>query len=77
MNSGRQPPNGDSGRPKFTAFGLIELGTLNAVSLLLGFGIGWFVDSRLETLPIFMFLGLLVGIGSGVYATYRRIRKYL
>jgi hypothetical protein len=75
MDSGSNRPAGD--KPKLTAWTFAELGTMNAVSLLTGFGLGWLVDAHLGTIPIFMFVGLIVGAGCGVYATYRRIRRYL
>lgn len=77
MNSGNHHPTDDGDKPKLTAFSFLELGSMNAVSLLAGFGIGWLVDTHWGTTPIFIFVGLLAGIGCGVYATYRRIRRYL
>jgi F0F1-type ATP synthase assembly protein I len=77
MNTSSDHPAGDGDKPKLTAFTFAELGSMNAVSLLAGFGVGWLVDSYLGTIPIFMFIGLLAGAGCGVYATYRRIRRYL
>jgi F0F1-type ATP synthase assembly protein I len=50
---------------------------MNAVALLVGFGLGWLIDTKLGTIPIFIFVGLFVGAACGVYATYRRIRRYL
>ena len=67
----------DGALEKRTAFSFVEIGSLNAVSLLVGFGIGWLVDTRLGTTPIFIFVGLFAGIGCGAYATYRRMRRYL
>lgn len=64
-------------KPQLTAFTFAQLGIANATSLLAGFGIGWLVDIRLDTTPIFIFVGLFIGTGCGVYATYRRIRRYL
>lgn len=77
MNSGSDHSGDDGDKPKLTAFTFAELGSLNAVSLLVGFGIGWFVDTYLGTTPIFIFVGLLAGAACGVYATYRQIRRYL
>ncbi|HEX6473116.1 MAG TPA: AtpZ/AtpI family protein [Streptosporangiaceae bacterium] len=76
MNPGSDHSSGDD-KPQLTAFTFAQLGTLNAATLLVGFGIGWLVDSRLGTTPVFIFVGLLIGAGCGVYATYRRIRRYL
>jgi F0F1-type ATP synthase assembly protein I len=77
MSSGNDQPSDGDDKPKLTAFTFVELGSLNAVSLLTGFGIGWFVDTRLGTTPIFIFVGIFVGIGCGIFATYRRIRRFL
>lgn len=78
MNPGSdRPTSDDNEKPQLGVFALAELGSLNAVSLLAGFGVGWLVDSYLETTPIFIFVGLLAGAGCGVFVTYRRIRRYL
>ncbi len=76
MSPGSDHPSGDD-KPQLTAFTFAQLGMMNAASLLVGFGIGWLVDTRLDTIPIFIFVGLLSGAGCGVYATYRQIRRYL
>ncbi len=67
----------DDERPALSVFAFAELGSMNAVALLAGFGLGWLADANLGTTPIFIFVGLLVGAACGVYATYRRIRRYL
>lgn len=77
MSPDSNQPSDDGDKPQLTALAFAELGTMNAVSLLVGFGLGWLIDSRLRTTPLFIFVGLLVGAGCGVYATYRRVRRYL
>jgi F0F1-type ATP synthase assembly protein I len=74
MNPGSDDPSDD--KPELTAFTFAQLGMMNAVSLLIGFGIGWLVDTQLGTTPIFIFVGLIIGTGCGAYATYRRICRY-
>jgi F0F1-type ATP synthase assembly protein I len=64
MSQGSDHSSGDD-KPQLTALTFVQL------------GIGWLVDIRLGTTPIFIFIGLLAGAGCGVYATYRRIRRYL
>jgi F0F1-type ATP synthase assembly protein I len=76
MSPGSDHPSGDD-KPQLSAFTFAQLGMVNAASLLAGFGIGWLVDTWLGTIPIFIFVGLLIGAGCGVYATYHRIRRYL
>ena len=52
------------------------LGLLNVVCLLTGLGLGWLVDSTLGTLPLFLFVGLILGIGAGVVATRAELRRF-
>ncbi|MDQ2724857.1 MAG: AtpZ/AtpI family protein [Acidimicrobiales bacterium] len=52
------------------------LGLLNAVCLLVGMGVGWFVDSTVGTLPLFLFVGLILGIVAGVVATRAELRRF-
>ncbi|MQA87344.1 MAG: hypothetical protein GEV03_22630 [Streptosporangiales bacterium] len=70
---GRPPPD-DRGRPLLALAGL---GMTNAACLLGGAGLGWLVDSRLGTTPVFILVGLISGIVIGVLATYKEVRKYL
>jgi F0F1-type ATP synthase assembly protein I len=76
MSPGSDDRAGDE-KPVLSVFTFAQLGSMNAVALLAGFGLGWLVDAKLGTTPIFIFVGLLVGAACGVYATYRRIRRYL
>ncbi|MDQ2729597.1 MAG: hypothetical protein M3Y91_17440 [Actinomycetota bacterium] len=52
------------------------LGLLNALCLLIGMGLGWFADDTMGTLPLFMFVGLILGIGAGVFATRAELRRF-
>jgi F0F1-type ATP synthase assembly protein I len=52
------------------------LGILNAICLGIGMGVGWLIDSALGTLPLFLFLGLIAGIGVGVLATRAEWKQY-
>lgn len=58
------------------AFQFMQLGTMNAVILMMGLAAGWLVDSHFGTIPIFIFVGLLVGIGLCCTVTYRLISQY-
>jgi len=55
---------------------LAGLGLLNALCLGAGLTGGWFVDQALGTLPLFLFIGLALGIATGVYATRSEIKRY-
>ncbi|MGN6609885.1 MAG: AtpZ/AtpI family protein [Jatrophihabitans sp.] len=56
---------------------LLGLGLGAAVTLAVGMGLGWLVDALLGTFPVFLFVGLGLGVvGAVAYATVQ-IRKYL
>ena len=56
---------------------LLYMGAAIAAAILAGLGLGWLVDSVAGTTPIFLFLGLVLGIATAVRYTYREIRRYL
>jgi F0F1-type ATP synthase assembly protein I len=64
----------DKERPGIMAFA--GLGMLNAVCLGLGLVLGWLIDSALGTLPLFLLLGLVTGIATGVLATRAEWKRY-
>lgn len=59
------------------AFELAGLGMMNVGCLLSGGALGWLIDSRLETTPVFILTGIAVGIVLGVIGSYQKVRKYL
>lgn len=64
----------DKERPGILQFA--GLGLMNAISLGAGLTAGWFVDQALGTLPLFLFLGLILGIGAGVFATRNELKRF-
>lgn len=60
-----------------SVWNLLGLGGYDALCLLAGMGLGWFVDSRLHTTPIFVLVGLAVGLVLAVVGTWAQIKKYL
>jgi F0F1-type ATP synthase assembly protein I len=52
------------------------LGMLNAICLGLGLLGGWFADQALGTLPLFLFIGMILGIAGGVLATRSEIKRW-
>jgi len=66
----------DRGRPELNLYALIGIGTINLGSLLVGLGIGWFVDDRVGSFPVGTLVGLAIGIGAGLVMSWLRIRKY-
>ncbi len=64
----------DKQRPGIMAFA--GIGLTNAICLAAGLLVGWIVDSALGTLPLFLFTGLVCGIGAGVLATRAEYKRF-
>lgn len=45
-------------------------------SILIGLFLGKWIDSQVGTEPLFLVLGLLIGLGTGVYAMLRSVRQF-
>jgi ATP synthase protein I len=56
---------------------LLTMGTVIAAELVVGIGLGWFVDSLAGTGPVFLLIGVLLGIAAAVTYTVVEFRKYL
>jgi F0F1-type ATP synthase assembly protein I len=64
----------DKERPGIMEFA--GLGLMNAICLGGGLVGGWFLDRALGTLPLFLFLGLLLGVAAGVWVTRAEIKRF-
>ena len=51
-----------------------EIGFTLLVTTLVGVGVGYWADTRLGTIPIFVLIGFFVGAGIGALAIYRLIK---
>lgn len=60
-----------------SVWNLLGLGGYDAVCLLAGMGLGWFVDGRLHTTPVFVLVGLALGVVLAVVGTWAQIKKFL
>jgi F0F1-type ATP synthase assembly protein I len=56
---------------------LMGMGAVIAAELVAGLGLGWLVDSLADTAPVFLLIGLLLGIAAAVTYTAVEFRKYL
>jgi F0F1-type ATP synthase assembly protein I len=56
---------------------LLVIGSTTALCLLAGMGLGWLVDSLTHTFPVFVLVGLALGIAAGCYYAYSQIRTFL
>ncbi|WP_374721374.1 AtpZ/AtpI family protein [Peribacillus tepidiphilus] len=45
-------------------------------SLLIGIFSGRWMDQKFDTEPLFLVLGLLIGLAAGIFSILRTIRKY-
>jgi ATP synthase protein I len=54
-----------------------EIGLILLVTTLLGTLAGYWVDKQLGTIPVFVLIGLFVGMGAGARAAYRLITRFL
>jgi F0F1-type ATP synthase assembly protein I len=54
-----------------------EIGLVLLVTVLAGVLGGYWVDQRLRTLPIFVLVGLFVGLGAGARAVHQLISRFL
>lgn len=65
------------GKPSPNLLTLLGLGVTNAVCLGVGLAAGWAIDDVLDTTPVFIFVGIVVGVAMGVAATWLEVRKFL
>ena len=54
-----------------------EIGFVLLVTTLAGVGIGYWVDNRLNTIPVFVLIGLFAGLGAGARAVWVLISRFL
>jgi ATP synthase protein I len=59
------------------AFRLTGIGFYIAACILIGIFVGLWLDSKLHTTPLFILLGLVLGLGLAVFGVYRMIRPLL
>jgi F0F1-type ATP synthase assembly protein I len=56
---------------------LIGVGSAIAGLIAGGMLLGWFVDSRADTLPVFVLVGLAVGLVAACYYAYVKFRNFM
>lgn len=56
---------------------LLGMGAVIAAALVVGMALGWLVDSVLNTVPIFIVVGLVAGLAVAVRYTIVKFREYL
>jgi ATP synthase protein I len=69
-NQNNKPQDSNS----WTAFALLgQVGLTIVISMLIGLGLGLFIDHQFNTAPIATLIGLLLGLAAGVYGVYRLV----
>lgn len=63
--------NDKSGKGSIAQY--LDLGFQFAISILLGVGGGYWLDSKIGTRPVFLIIGLLVGATAGFLNLYRTV----
>jgi F0F1-type ATP synthase assembly protein I len=56
---------------------LANAGLTVAVAIAIGVVVGWLLDRLLGTLPVFLFLGLLLSVAGAVWYLVLKFRTYL
>ena len=65
-------------RSLLRAFGVLKIGFVAILSILAGFSIGYYIDTKLQMkTPIFMIIFTLAGVAGGYYMAYREIMKII
>ena len=54
-----------------------EIGLILLVTTLGGSLVGYWIDKQLQTVPVFVLVGLLIGLAAGARAVYRLITRFL
>ena len=54
-----------------------EIGVSLLITTLIGVLVGYQIDERLGTLPVFLIVGFLVGAGSGTVLIARLVNRFL
>jgi F0F1-type ATP synthase assembly protein I len=68
---------GDDGPQGLTWSSLLSIGAVSALILVAGLALGWWLDSLLHTSPIFVLVGIAVGLATGFSYTFVQLRSFL
>jgi ATP synthase protein I len=69
--------NQDQNQNPWRAFALVgAIGVELAISVMLGVWLGNWLDERFHTAPLFLILGIFLGLGVGIFAIIQLIKKY-
>jgi len=72
-----EPPPDDPVPGLPSAYAFVGMGTSAAVCVAVGVGLGILADSHAGTAPLFLFVGLLLGIVAAVATVVAQVRRFL
>jgi len=64
-------------RERSTAARFAGVGLQFAITLLVGLGLGTWLDRKFGTAPVFLYLGVFLGAGAAFYSMYRQLMANL
>ncbi len=68
-----KPDEGKVGRGYGAGYSIVGAGFALAVSILFFAWLGSVLDRKLKTAPLFLLIGLAIGLGGGFYSFWRKI----
>jgi ATP synthase protein I len=68
-------PRKSTNEPNTALGSALKLSTEFLAALLVGGGMGWVLDHQLETRPVLMLVGLVLGIAAGFFGVFRAARR--
>jgi F0F1-type ATP synthase assembly protein I len=77
VEDGDSPSNTRSTGDNLGWSDLLGMGATTAAAIALGLVVGLLVDHLLNTAPVFLFVGLLVGVAGAVWYLVLKFRTYL
>ena len=55
---------------------LLSMGVTLALCVVAGFGLGWLADLAAGTFPVFVLVGILLGVGAASLYVYKLFKRY-
>ena len=77
MSPGHDAPGPEGPKPLPGAAAFLGMGLTVAACVGLGVGLGLWVDSELHTGPVFLLVGLALGVVTAAASVVKQIRTYL
>ena len=74
-NPERGPAEQSKAERAYNAFSTASVGLEMGVAVLIGFGIGYYIDDYYASAPTFTLIGLGVGVAAGFKALFRAARQ--